>query len=126
MRKRGLGLSIPCADEQFPITALREIRLLKMLDDKNVITLTDMAVERGDKTARRRGAVYMITPYMDHDLSGLLENPSVTFSQAQIKCYMKQLLLGTNYLHQKHILHRDMKGNNSMRSGSSSSCKSPH
>lgn len=83
-----------------------------MLRHKNVIALTDIAVERGDKTARRRGAVHMVTPYMDHDLSGLLENPSVRFSQGQIKCYMMQLLEGTDYLHQNHILHRDMKAAN--------------
>ena len=42
----------------------------------------------------------MVTPYMHHDLSGLLENPDVTLSEPQIKCYMLQLLQGTKYLHQ--------------------------
>lgn len=41
----------------------------------------------------------MVTPYMDHDLAGLLENPDVQFSEAQIKCYMKQLLEGLRYIH---------------------------
>ena len=41
----------------------------------------------------------MVTPYMDHDLSGLLENPAVTLSEPQIKCYMLQLLEGVRYLH---------------------------
>lgn len=41
----------------------------------------------------------MVTPYMDHDLSGLLENPSVHLSEAQIKCYFRQLLSGVAYLH---------------------------
>lgn len=41
----------------------------------------------------------MVTPYMDHDLCGLLDNKSVEFSVPQIKCYMKQLLQGTQYLH---------------------------
>ena len=45
----------------------------------------------------------MVTPYMDHDLSGLLENPSVQFTEPQIKCYMLQLLEGINYLHQVRI-----------------------
>lgn len=43
--------------------------------------------------------MYMVTPYMEHDLSGLLENPSVRFTEAQIKCYMLQLLEGLKYLH---------------------------
>lgn len=44
--------------------------------------------------------IYMVTPYMDHDLSGLLENPNVKFTEPQIKCYMLQLLEGTKYLHE--------------------------
>lgn len=43
--------------------------------------------------------MYMVTPYMDHDLSGLLENPDVHFTEPQIKCYMLQLLRGLKYLH---------------------------
>lgn len=61
---------------------------------------------------RKRPIMYMVTPYMDHDLSGLLDNPSVTFTVPQIKCYMKQLLQGLQYLHESHILHRDMKAAN--------------
>lgn len=42
----------------------------------------------------------MVTPYMEHDLSGLLENPNVRFTEPQIKCYMLQLLEGVRYLHE--------------------------
>lgn len=44
--------------------------------------------------------MYMVSAYMEHDLSGLLENPNVQFSEAQIKCYMLQLLEGIRYLHE--------------------------
>jgi serine/threonine-protein kinase BUR1 len=80
----------------FPITALREIKLLKQLDHINILKLEEMAVER-PKDSRKKPSMYMVTPYMDHDLSGLLENPSVHFTEPQIKCYMIQLLEGLRY-----------------------------
>lgn len=118
---------------QFPITALREIKLLKLLSHKNVLRLEDMAVEHPARTSgfkfypslhsgsltphvladkRKKPVMYMVMPYMDHDLSGLLDNPSVTFNEAQIKCYLVQLLEGLKYLHENKILHRDMKAAN--------------
>lgn len=96
----------------FPITALREIKLLKMLSHDNVLKLEEMAVERPKAEGRKRAILYMVTPYMDHDLSGLLDNPDVKFQEAQIKCYMLQLFKGLRYLHDNHILHRDMKAAN--------------
>ncbi|KAN0076007.1 Protein kinase-like domain containing protein [Elaphomyces granulatus] len=96
----------------FPITALREIKLLKMLSHPNILRLQEMAIERIKGEGRKKPSMYMVTPYMEHDLSGLLENPNVQFSEPQIKCYMLQLLEGVRYLHQNRILHRDMKAAN--------------
>ncbi|ORX59041.1 Pkinase-domain-containing protein [Hesseltinella vesiculosa] len=95
-----------------PITAIREIKILKQLRHKNVVPLTDIAVERGDAAKKQRGSIYMVFPYMDHDLAGLLDNPAVRLSTPQIKTYLKQLLEGTAYLHHNKILHRDMKAAN--------------
>ncbi|KAI8881375.1 Pkinase-domain-containing protein [Backusella circina FSU 941] len=97
--------------EGFPITAIREIKILKQLQHKNVVPLTDIAVER-DPNKNEKNGIYMVFPYMDHDLAGLLDNPSVNLSPAQIKTYLKQLLEGTAYLHHNRILHRDMKAAN--------------
>ncbi|KAJ9211527.1 hypothetical protein DTO166G4_6807 [Paecilomyces variotii] len=96
----------------FPITALREIKLLKMLSHPNILQLQEMVVERPKGEGRKKPSMYMVTPYMEHDLSGLLENPKVHFSEPQIKCYMLQLLEGLRYLHESRILHRDMKAAN--------------
>lgn len=88
----------------FPITALREIKLLKMLSHPNILKLEEMAVERTKGEGRKKAITHMVTPYMDHDLSGLLENPAVHFTEPQIKCYMLQLLEGLRYLHSYQAL----------------------
>ncbi|MBW0497128.1 hypothetical protein O181_036843 [Austropuccinia psidii MF-1] len=95
-----------------PITALREIRILKSLDHPNIVPVVDLAFSNGNKNSLKRGNTYMIFPYIDHDLAGLMENKSITFSVSQIKIYSKQLLLGTAYLHRNKILHRDLKAAN--------------
>lgn len=56
--------------------------------------------DAGDDVSLRRGAVYMVFPYMAHDLAGLLENKKIiTLDQSLLKLYARQLLLGTSYLH---------------------------
>ncbi|KAJ1676432.1 serine/threonine protein kinase, CMGC, CDC2/CDK sub, partial [Spiromyces aspiralis] len=57
-------------------------------------------------------SVYMVFPYMDHDLMGLMENQKVRLTIPHIKLYMLQLLEGTAYMHRNKILHRDMKASN--------------
>ncbi|KAJ5126236.1 hypothetical protein N7448_005547 [Penicillium atrosanguineum] len=98
--------------EGFPITAIREIKLLKALSHPNILQLREMAVERSKGEGRKKPNMYMVMPYMEHDLSGLLENPDVQFTEPQIKCYLMQLLEGLRYLHANCILHRDMKAAN--------------
>lgn len=71
-----------------------------LLSEGNVCSLDDYFLTIVDKKARKRGSVYMVTPYMDHDLAGLLENPKVQLKVPHIKSYMKQLLQGTAYLHE--------------------------
>jgi serine/threonine-protein kinase BUR1 len=95
--------------EGMPMTALREIRILKRLRHPNVIRLMEMAIQPG-KNGKERGVIFMVFPYMHHDLDGLLQNPQVTLTTPQVKSYMQQMLMGLEHLHYHRILHRDIKG----------------
>uniref|UniRef100_A0A0D9VTZ6 [RNA-polymerase]-subunit kinase n=1 Tax=Leersia perrieri TaxID=77586 RepID=A0A0D9VTZ6_9ORYZ len=57
-------------------------------------------------------SLYLVFEYMDHDLAGLAASPEITFTEPQVKCYMRQLLSGLEHCHDKGVLHRDIKGSN--------------
>ncbi|KAL0576067.1 serine/threonine protein kinase, CMGC, CDC2/CDK subfamily [Marasmius crinis-equi] len=104
--------------EGMPVTALREIKILKAMKHPCVIEILDMFIVRSNESDPM--SVYMVFPYMDHDLAGLLENERVKLQPSHIKLYMKQLLEGTAYMHRNHILHRDMKAANLLISNTGS------
>jgi CTD kinase subunit alpha len=52
----------------------------------------------------------MVFEYIDHDLTGLLNHPDVSWEPKHIKCIAKQIFEGVQHLHQHNIIHRDMKG----------------
>ncbi|KZV87970.1 Pkinase-domain-containing protein [Exidia glandulosa HHB12029] len=96
--------------EGVPITALREIRILKALKHENVLSLVDAMISRSKED--EKPTLYMVFPYMDYDLAGLLENKEAKLTTGMIKMFMQQLCRGTEYLHRNNILHRDMKAAN--------------
>jgi len=56
--------------------------------------------------------VFMIMEFLEHELKDLIENSSHVFDESEIKCLVKQLLLAVEYLHKRHIMHRDLKTSN--------------
>eukprot|EP01132_Coremiostelium_polycephalum_P013201 gene13201-16105_t len=99
--------------EGFPITAIREIKILKELDHKNIVRLKEIVTSKASSQNNNKGSVYMVFEYMDHDLNGLMDSPVFKFfNPEQIKCYLKQLLEGLDYCHRNNVLHRDIKGSN--------------
>jgi len=99
--------------EGFPITAIREIKILKELRHENIVQLKEIVTSKATKENKGEASIYMVFEYMDHDLTGLMLNDGQWCpSAAHIKCYMKQLLQGLHYCHSNNVLHRDIKGSN--------------
>ena len=88
----------------FPVTAVREIKLLQSLKHDNVVSLQEVMVEHND--------CFMVFEYLSHDLTGLLNHPTFKLEHAHKKHLAKQLFEGLNYLHRRGVLHRDIKAAN--------------
>ncbi|XP_022079764.1 LOW QUALITY PROTEIN: cyclin-dependent kinase 13-like [Acanthaster planci] len=100
--------------EGFPITAVREIKILRQLNHPSVVNLREIVTDKQDALDFRKdkGAFYLVFEYMDHDLMGLLESGLVSFTEEHIRSFMKQLLDGLSYCHSRNFLHRDIKCSN--------------
>ncbi|GMM27442.1 cyclin-dependent serine/threonine protein kinase [Martiniozyma asiatica (nom. inval.)] len=90
--------------EGFPITAFREITIMKKLYNLNILQIIEVV--------HHDGSFFTVTPYINSDLNGLLHNPRIKLTLPQIKNIMNQLLQGVDYIHQMGYLHRDIKSAN--------------
>ncbi|KAB7506203.1 Cyclin-dependent kinase 9 [Armadillidium nasatum] len=98
--------------EGFPITALREIKILQQLKHDNIVKLNEICRTKPSACNKFRSTFYLVFDFCEHDLAGLLSNYNVKFSLGEIKKVMQQLLEGLYYIHSSKILHRDMKAAN--------------
>lgn len=88
----------------FPVTAIREIKLLQSLRHVNIVNLQEVMVEKND--------CFMVFEYLSHDLTGILNHPSFKLEAPQKKDLARQLFEGLDYLHLRGVLHRDIKAAN--------------
>ncbi|XP_065601411.1 cyclin-dependent kinase 10 isoform X2 [Cyrtonyx montezumae] len=92
--------------EGMPISSLREITLLLELQHPNIVELKEVVV------GNHLESIFLVMGYCEQDLASLLENMQTPFSEAQVKCIIIQVLKGLQYLHERYIIHRDLKVSN--------------
>ncbi|KAF6001627.1 Cell division control protein 2 A [Cyanidiococcus yangmingshanensis] len=93
-------------EEGVPSTALREIAILRELNQQNVVRLLD--VVHGD------ARLYLVFEYLDQDLKRYMDSlpANTSLRPEQVKSFLYQLINGVAYLHARRILHRDLKPQN--------------
>ncbi|KAK2067552.1 hypothetical protein P8C59_001286 [Phyllachora maydis] len=88
----------------FPVTAVREVKLLRSLKHINVVKLQEVMVEANE--------CFMVFEYLSHDLTGLLNHPTFQADLGAKKDLAMQLFESLKYLHTRGVLHRDIKAAN--------------
>lgn len=96
--------------EGFPISSLREIKLLiAARDHPNVVALREIVVSANEGSK----SVYLVLELVDRDLRGLLKQYGVGGLPLQLgKKLLQQLFSALGYLHGRCIIHRDLKPSN--------------
>lgn len=89
-----------------PISGLREIQILKSSEHRNIVKLKEVVVGKSLES------IFISMEYCAQDLASLLDNMAQPFSEAQSKCIILQVLEGLKYLHNRFIIHRDLKVSN--------------
>ncbi|KAK7254556.1 MAP kinase kinase kinase [Aureococcus anophagefferens] len=82
-----------------------EIRLLKTIDHKHVVRYL------GTELRRSEGLMYLFLDAPGGSIASMLAQFGV-FSEVLIRIYVTQILRGVRYLHDRKIVHRDIKGGN--------------
>ena len=82
----------------------REIELLKVLKHKNIVQYLDSSLDQS--------CLNIFLEYVPGgSVAALLSNYGA-FEEELVRNFVKQILTGLNYLHERGIIHRDIKGAN--------------
>ncbi|KAF7317775.1 Pkinase-domain-containing protein [Mycena kentingensis (nom. inval.)] len=100
-------IRLEAEDEGVPSTAIREISLLKELNDDNIVRLFNIV--------HQDTRLYLVFEFLDMDLKRFMEEgirESRVLKPDLVKKFTYQLNLGLVYCHSRRILHRDLKPQN--------------
>jgi cyclin-dependent kinase len=117
-------IRLEAEDEGVPSTAIREISLLKEMNDPNIVRLFNIVHADGHK-------LYLVFEFLDLDLKKYIEAlpqseggrgkalpegsesmQGLGLGKNMVKKFMAQLVEGVRYCHSHRVLHRDLKPQN--------------
>lgn len=86
------------------ISAVREIRALKMLKHRHIVSLDDLFIHKG--------SIHLVLEYVECDLDRILKCGTLVIMPGDAKGWMQMLLQAVAECHRHGIIHRDIKPSN--------------
>lgn len=113
---------IPVSEDGVPIPIIREIALLKQLENfahPNIVRLLDICDGTPTPGDHKHFTLHLVFEHVEQDLSSYLTNcPSPGLCVDRIRDIMRQIMCGVDFLHSNRIVHRDLKPQNILVSNS--------
>ncbi|CBH15052.1 cdc2-related kinase 1, putative [Trypanosoma equiperdum] len=88
-------------EEGVPCTAIREISILKELRHENIVRLLDVCHSEKRLT--------LVFECMEMDLKKYMDHVGGDLDAGTIQEFMRSLLSGVRFCHERNVLHRDLK-----------------
>ncbi|CAD6235179.1 GSCOCG00007847001-RA-CDS [Cotesia congregata] len=101
-------------EESNKLVVIREAKILKKLNHRNIIKLLDYSdsAEQSTILSRHPSSALSIIEFCPCSLSQSIIHPEFQFEVTEIKTTVWQLILGLNYIHEKKIFHTDLRPSN--------------
>ncbi|CAB3980727.1 cyclin-dependent kinase-like 5 isoform X2 [Paramuricea clavata] len=85
-------------------TTMRELRVLKMLKQENIVQLRE--------AFKRRGKLYLVFEYVEKNMLELLDEMPNGVPISRLRGHIFQLIKAIQWCHQNNVIHRDIKPEN--------------
>ena len=91
-------------DEIVRKTTLREVKVLRMLKQRNIVHLKE--------AFRRKGKLYLVFEYVEKNLLEILEERPNGLKPVLVQRYIYQICRAIDFCHSNDVVHRDIKPEN--------------